>query len=219
MERNPIFALKEENVRRFAAEIGKLGLRWIVGDEVFAKRRAAMKATRDAAIAAAMSPDEAALFEAAHSNDAMAVRALLDKGVRHDVRTIMHHFEGLGARSGATPLFIAIGARAKDAVAALLEAGADAERKFMMTPLATAVHVDDLEIVRLILDHVSDRTAASAAVMGHAAGKCNRPIIELLIESGGLSVPFRHKDTVFQRLRAQGRADIVDLIESHLPAS
>src|SRR4051794_14114366 len=92
-----------------------------------------------------------ALHLAAFFGGGAAVRLLLAAGAPADADA--------DNQIGVRPLHSAVAAHDRDAVRALLDAGADpnVRQQGGFTPLLAAAHADDPEMTRLLLDHGADR--------------------------------------------------------------
>lgn len=210
--------LTEEGLRRAQAAFAQVGLTWALPIAALERERAALRGKVEAAIAAAMSPDERALFDAARSNDGGTVSALLEKGVNADVASVPDQFEGLPVVPGMRPLHVAIRANATQAALALLEGGASPEQEIGgITPLVCAVQAQNVEVARALLARGARAVAQPRfGLLSRAAGQNDVEMVRVLLEAGAeLPAPERAAGILAQ-LRQRGAAEVADLIEAAL---
>lgn len=140
------------------------------------------------------------LYEAARKGDAVAVKALLDKGADVDAKF----------RYGATALFKAAERGHTEVVRLLLERGADAKVKdtfYGATALTWALDKKHLEVVRLLLD----KDAGSVDnVLLTGAREGNADLLRLALDKGGAK-----PETLTSALVAandSGKADLAEML-------
>jgi len=116
------------------------------------------------------------VFDAAHGDDAIWLRRLLDNGADPNKR-----------RNGTTPLYVASGNAQKARL--LLEAGADPNAESPEgTPLCFAASWGELESVRILLDHgadsnlIEDADATGVTPLIWAVQKGHTEVARLLLE-------------------------------------
>jgi hypothetical protein len=208
--------LKEKNVARAAAEFAKLGLTLAVPADVLERARAARRAIIEARIAEALTPDERALLEAAHANDANTVRQLLARGVSPNVGYVADMFEDFPAFEGMPALMVALRSHAHDAALALIDGGADVSwqlRGGRLTAFTSAVSAGDVDIARRLVEGLTNKSEEIAAALWSAALRGERAMVDFLLESGAARVPHPRAALRFQQLRDRGQAEIADLLE------
>jgi ankyrin repeat protein len=139
-------------------------------------------------VAAALDPDDRALFDAARANDAAAVKALLAKGAVHvDARTVRGQWEHTPA--GDTPLVQACKKGAGDAALALLDGGADpkAVNQFEQSALLWAARSKLGAVVSRCLARGADVNLADSAgetPLLYAAQNGDEAMVDELLRAG-----------------------------------
>jgi len=173
--------------RAVQRELAAAGITWTVP---VAQLRALAKRVQErgeATVAAALSPDERALFEAARANDAKTIKALLKRGVAIDIRTVDKQWEYTPA--GDTPLIQACKANAHAAARALIAAGADpnARNKFAQTALLWAARANFDDVVAACLAAGGDPNltdTSGEAPLLRAAQAGNTAMVDRLLAAG-----------------------------------
>ncbi len=157
-------------------------------------------------------PGQQALFAAAESGDADAVRSLLAEGVDPDAWNASH----------SAAIHLAARGKHREVVRALLDGGADVDRQeegLGLTPLLLAFHAYDPETARLLISRGADVTLAGGgyAPLILAASKSTREMVELLIEHGAVANA-RDETHLVRALHGAARGGRTDVVEALLAA-
>jgi ankyrin repeat protein len=153
--------------------------------------------------------EQEALFEAAEVGDAEEVRVLLGEGVDPDAWNARHR----------AAIHLAASAKHPEVVQALLEGGADVDRReegLGDTALIVALLHSDEETARLLIESGADVTVASRGrtPLQLAAGRGMASIVRLLIERGAVAHASqeRHVVAALHGAARAGRTEVVELL-------
>ncbi|MFO0554482.1 MAG: ankyrin repeat domain-containing protein [Polyangiaceae bacterium] len=221
VERSPehgegaLFSLTDKSVHNAIKELAKVGLVWRGAEDAIERENVAVRAAIERAIAAAMSPDERALFDAARANDVAAVKELVGRGVSMERGAVQDQFGELPIMPGMTPLYVAIRARAVEAALALIEVGADVSKEVhMLSPLICAAQARSVEIARALLARgASTAGTRHRSPLDTAVGNDDLPMVELLLAAkDGLGAP-GYAERLLSHLREEGKDAMAALFE------
>ena len=155
------------------------------------------------------SPAQRALFAAAESGDAAAVRALLDEGVDPDAWNAGH----------SAAIHLAARGKHTEVVRTLLDGGADVnlrEEGLGATALLNALHAKDAETARLVIASGADVTLAGGgyAPIIVASSRSTRQMMELLIEHGAVERArnVSHLVRAIHGAARGGRTEVVEVL-------
>jgi ankyrin repeat protein len=157
-------------------------------------------------------PAQRALFDAAESGDADAVRRLLAEGVDPDAWNAGH----------SAAIHLAARRKHIEVVRALLDGGADANRQeegLGLTALLNALHARDEQTARLLIARGADVTLAGGgyAPIIVASSNGSRPMLELLIEHGAVEGA-RNRSHLVRAFHGAARGGRTEIVEALLAA-